>query len=105
MTKQELLDVLKMDEQKQLQWLCCRAYKSHSLPKYIIPEVLAFSLRDKAVEKEHIAFDQSLEDIYCLLHPNFEPDNEFQHFVMLWAAKYATPIEIIIASLIVLEAK
>ena len=104
MTKQELLDVLKMDEQEQLQWLCCRAYKSHSLPKYIIPEVLAFSLRDKAVEKDEIEYGFATMAVFgekCKIEKISDTYGAFCR----WLKHKITPIEIIIASLIVLEAK
>jgi len=90
MTKQELLDVLKLDEEEQLNWLW------HNVKGVKLSDAfgdgifrLAFDLRDKAVKKGGF----------------IEAAHQVRPFIDTDWMEYATPIEIIIASLIVLEAK
>jgi len=95
MTRQELLDVLKMAEEKQAEWLFNHSYDyvvySDSYAYKFNNGIyqLAFELRDKAVKKG---------DFLGAAHwvrPFIDTD---------WM-EYATPIEWIIAALIVLESE
>lgn len=95
MTRQELLDVLKMPEEKQAEWL----YEHRTTPSMEDEAVeycfdgniyrLAFELRDKAVKKGgYVWAAHQVRDF---------TDTDFM--------ENAAPIEIIIASLIVLESE
>ena len=95
MTRQELLDVLKMPEEKQAEWLGNHRYEdgvygdayAYKFNNGIYQ--LAFELRDKAVKKGgYVWAAHQVRDF---------TDTDFM--------ENAAPIEIIIASLIVLESE
>ena len=109
MTKQELLDVLKMDETGQSNWL---NKHGREILRLVYPDTrevniwrgggifrLAFELRDKAVGKDDNGFGLACILVAKKLYKGIPTYCD----VMGYFSKYATPIEIIIASLIVLQ--
>lgn len=105
MSKTELLSVLKMTEAEQAAWLLryCDVRSEHDDVvicfgdgrKEVDIYRLAFELRDRAVKKDIIEFLLQLREIVRHKDLNWSAE--------LLTATKAKPIEIIIASLIVLE--